>query len=82
MLNTWLTNSVTKNTDMIESKEKGKIMSRKVYVEVKTRLIINIDEGTEVSEVIEEMSYDFDSRTDGADIEDVEIRDFEVKDSK
>lgn len=57
-------------------------MSRKVYVEVKARLIIDMDEGIKVSEVIEEMSYDYDSRTDGANIIDMEIRDFEVTDSK
>lgn len=57
-------------------------MSRKVYVEVTTRLIINMDEGIEVQEVISEMDYNFTSQTDGADIIDTEIRDHEVKDSK
>ena len=57
-------------------------MSRKVYVEVTTRLIIDMDEGIEVDEVIGELDYDFTSTTDGADIVDTEIRDYEVKDSK
>lgn len=55
---------------------------RKAYVEVKTRLILNMDEGVEVSEVLENMDYDFTSTTDGADVEDTEIRDWEVTDSK
>ena len=55
---------------------------RKVYVEIKSRVIINMDEGVEVSDVIEEMDYDFTSQTEGADIVDTEIRDYEVTDSK
>ena len=57
-------------------------MSRKVYVDVTTRLIISMDEGIEVGDVISEMDYNFISQTDGADIVDTEIRDHEVKDSK
>lgn len=57
-------------------------MSRKVYVEVKTRLIIEADEGVNISEVISEMDYDFLSNTSGASIIDTEIRDHEVTDSK
>ena len=55
---------------------------RKVYIEVKARLIIYADEGVEISEVINEMGYDFTSRTKGADIMETEILDFEVVDSK
>ena len=55
---------------------------RKVYVTVTTRLIIRADEGVDIDEVIQEMEYDFTSQTDGADIEDTEIRDHEVTDSK
>ena len=56
---------------------------RKVIVEVKVKLVINMDEGVEVSDVISEMDYDFDaSEIDGADIEDTEILDHEVIDSK
>ena len=57
-------------------------MSRKVYVEVKTRLIIRMDEGIGVNEVLENMDYNFISQNDEADIEDTEIRDWEVTDSK
>ena len=57
-------------------------MSRKVYVEIKTRLIINMDDGVELDEVIAEMDYNFESNTIGADIVDMVIRDYEVQDSK
>jgi len=55
-------------------------MSRKVYIEIKTRLVINMDEGVEVSEVMENIS--FNSTDDRADVEDTEIIDWEVTDSK
>lgn len=57
-------------------------MSRKVYVNVTTRLILDMDEGIPVDEVISEMDYDFTSQTDGVEILDTEIRDHEVIDSK
>ncbi len=57
-------------------------MARKVYVEVKVQLIIDMDEGVEVSEVINEMVYNFDSETENADIVDSEILGYEVTDSK
>ena len=55
---------------------------RKVYVEVVTRLIIDMEEGLSVADVITEMDYKFTSTTDGAIIADTEIRDYEVTDSK
>lgn len=55
---------------------------RKVYLTVTTRLIIEVEEGVEVSNVIEEMDYNFTSQTDNAVIVDTEILDFEVTDSK
>lgn len=55
---------------------------RKVYVNVTTRLIINMDEGADVGDVVSEMDYNFLSGTDEADIVDTEIRDYEVIDSK
>jgi len=57
-------------------------MSRKIYVEVKTRLIINADDDVSVDEVLENMDYNFISQNDGADIEDTEIQDWKVTDSK
>ncbi|MDP8218654.1 MAG: hypothetical protein P9M03_08010 [Candidatus Theseobacter exili] len=55
---------------------------RKIYVEAKVKIVINADEGIEVSEIISEMDYDFTSQTDRADIVDTEILDYEITDSK
>lgn len=60
-------------------------MSRKVYVNVTVRLIINMDDDAaapEVSDVISEMDYNFTSGHDAADIVDTEIVSHEVTDSK
>lgn len=57
-------------------------MSRKVYVNVTTRLIIRADEDVEIEGVLENMDYGFTSQTDGAEIEDTEIQDWEITDSK
>jgi hypothetical protein len=56
---------------------------RKVFVNVTVKLEIDMDEGVEVSDVINEMDYDFNmwERTD-CDITNTEITDFEVIDSK
>lgn len=55
---------------------------RKVTVEVKVKIDISMDEGIEVSEVINEMAYDFTSGTSKADFLDTEILNFEIKDSR
>lgn len=55
---------------------------RKVFVEVKVKLVLNMDEGVEVSKVLEEMHYDIFSTMDEADVEDTEIVEWEVTDSK
>ena len=52
---------------------------RKVYVNVKARLIIELEEGVSVQEVMDEMTYDFISLTAGASMIDMEILDYEVK---
>ena len=57
-------------------------MSRKVYVELKVRLIVNVDEGTEIGEIVDELEYDFTDTTGKADVEDSTISDYEVTDSK
>lgn len=57
-------------------------MSRKVYIDVTVRLVINMEEGINVSDVIQEMDYSFDSQTDNVDVIETEIKDFEVADSK
>jgi hypothetical protein len=55
---------------------------RKTTIEVKARLIVPADDGVDMGEVMSEMDYNFKSQTDGADIEDMEIVDFDVVDSK
>ena len=55
---------------------------RKIYVSVSVRLIINAEESVSISDVLEEMDYDFTSQTQGADIEDSEITNWEITDSK
>ena len=58
-------------------------MSRKVYVNLNVRLVIDMDEGVELSSVIDDLNYDFDTgiRPD-AGIVDIEILGYEVVDSK
>lgn len=55
---------------------------RKVYINVQTRIIIQAEENVDISEVIDEMDYNFISTTDNAEIVDTEIVDYEVVDSK
>lgn len=55
---------------------------RRVCVEVKTCLIIEADEGINIDEVLENMDYDFSSQSEGADIVDTEIQNWEIKDAK
>ncbi len=55
---------------------------RKVYVNITVRAVIEMDEGIEVSEVIQEMDYGFNCNTGGADIVDTEIVGHKVTDSK
>jgi hypothetical protein len=57
-------------------------MDRKVFVEVKVRLVIRADEGVEIAGVIDEMELAAASNTEGADIEDVQVLSHEVVDSK
>ena len=55
---------------------------RKVYVNVTVRLVIRADEGVDISNVIDEADYSFTSNNPGADIEDTEIVNTEITDSK
>ena len=57
-------------------------MARKVYVNVTTRIIIDMDDDMEVSEVIENMDYHFQYYTLSAEIVSTEIIDHEVVDVK
>jgi hypothetical protein len=55
---------------------------RKVYVNVTTRLIIRADEGVDIGDIISELQYNFFDTTGKADVEDTEIINHEVTDSK
>ena len=55
---------------------------RKVFVEVKVRLVINQNDDAQTREILDEMEYDFSDTTGKADIVDTTIEDYEVVDSK
>lgn len=58
-------------------------MSRYVTVHVTVKLCIRMDEGVEVSNVIDEMDYNFTANNEGAaTIEETEILEHEVTDSQ
>ena len=54
----------------------------KVYVEVKIKLVMNVNSSSDVSEIINEMDYNFVDNTGDADIVDTEMLDYEIVDSK
>ena len=55
---------------------------RKVTVKLEMKIVMSVDEGTEISEVIKELDYQVTDTTTAADILDTEIVDYEVIDSK
>lgn len=56
---------------------------RKVYVEVTLRLILRVNDGVDVSEILDDMDFTpVNERKAEADIEDTEVLDYEIKDSK
>jgi hypothetical protein len=56
-------------------------MARKVYLEVKVKVVLHIDDDLEVSKAMEEIDYSFNSG-DGFDVLDTEMLDYEITDSK
>ena len=64
--------------------QKQLTMARKVYVNVTTRLIINLEEGETIDEAIQDMDYSFSWSPDNAEnrIIDTEIINNEVTDVK
>ena len=50
----------------------------KEYVDVTIRLTINAQEGIDIHEVISEMDYTFTSNTEGVEIVDTDIEDYEI----
>lgn len=57
-------------------------MSRRVYVDVTIRLVVDAEEDVEIKDLICEMDYSVRSNTNGAEILDTRIEDYEVIDSK
>ena len=55
---------------------------RKVTVRLEMRVLMLVDEGVEISEVVNELDCEVKDTTTVADILDVEITDYEVTDSK
>ena len=55
---------------------------RKVTVKLEMRIVMSVDEGIEVSDVVNELDYQINDTATTADILDTEITDFEVQDSK
>ena len=57
-------------------------MSRKVYIELKVKVIATLEDGVEVGEFVQEINYNIRSTDDLGEVNDTEILDYEVKDSK
>ncbi len=55
---------------------------RKVTVKLEMRIVMFVNEGVEISNVVNELDYQINDTTTTADILDTEITDFEVVDSK
>ena len=56
---------------------------RTVHVNVVVHMVLKLNEGVEVDDFIREMDYDFSPPSDNCgNIEDTEIRDYEVTDSR
>ncbi len=55
---------------------------RKVYLNVMFQIIVDAEEGVDISEVMNELDYNFLSTTDNADIVDTEMVDYDITDSK
>lgn len=59
------------------------VMARKVTIDVTVRLHIRADDDQSIDEVLQEMDYNFTANeSTDADIEDTEIVDWEILDSK
>jgi len=55
---------------------------RKVTIKMEMRIVMSVDEGVEISEVVNELDYQVNDTTTAADILDTEITGYEVVDSK
>jgi len=73
--------NVSTNNKPIESFFQ-EITMRKVTVKLEMRIVMLVDEGVEISEIVNELDYKVNDTTTAADILDTEITDYEVVDSK
>ena len=55
---------------------------RKVTIKLEMRIVMSVDEGVEVSEVVNELDYQVNDTTTAADILDTEITGYEIVESK
>lgn len=55
---------------------------RKVTVKLEMQVVMRVNEGVEISDVVNELDYDVRNTTTAADILDTEITGYEVIDSK
>lgn len=55
---------------------------RKVTIKLEMRVVMSVDEGVEISEIMNELDYTVSDTTTTADILDTEITGYEVIDSK
>ena len=55
---------------------------RKVTIKLEMRIVMSVDEGMDISEVVNELDYQVNDTTTAADILDTEITGYEVIDSK
>ena len=55
---------------------------RKVTVQLEMHLVMLVDEGVEISDVVNELDYQVKDTTTAADILDTEITGYEIVDSK
>jgi len=54
---------------------------RKVTIKMEMRVVLSVDEGIEISEVVNELDYQVNDTTTAADILDTEITGYDVVDS-
>jgi hypothetical protein len=55
---------------------------RKVTIKLEMQVVMLVDEGVEISEIVNELDYNVNDTTTAADILDTEITSYEVVDSK
>jgi hypothetical protein len=55
---------------------------RKVYIKLEVKMIMRVDEAVNTEDIVNELDYSFSDTTGHASIEDTEIVNYEVMDSK